>query len=197
MRTYREYCEQLRQYLSKISNSEKEEAVNYYLEYAIDAGFTTYEQMEKNFGSPKNLAAVIYSEAAIKELEVDDKKKGSSIKALWIGLIALFSLPMAFPFVIASGAILFAFGVSFMAIFFALIIAIGSLGITAVALFIKSFSFLVPFYPSLWLKSFGGSIALAAIVILSLIAIFFAIKFISKTIVVIISKVVKRRANHD
>lgn len=197
MRTCKEYCEQLRQSLSNISNREKEEAINYYTEYAIDAGFTTYEQMENNFGTPKNLAAKIYSEAAMKELEVDNKNKGSYTKALWIGLIALFSLPMAFPFVIASGAILFGFVVSFIAILFAVIITIGSLGITAVALFIKSFSFLIPFYPLLWLKSFGGSIALAAIVILSLIAIFFAIKFISKTIVVMISKVVEKRTNHD
>lgn len=197
MRGYKEYCEKLSQCLSRIPNKDKEEAINYYIEYAMDAGFTTYEQMENKFGTPKNLAAKIYSEVAMKELEVDNKKKGSSTKALGIGLMALFSLPMAFPFVIASSAILFAFVISFAAVLFALVVTIGSLGITAVALFIKSFSFLIPFYPSLWLKCLGGSISLAAIVILSLIAMFFAIKFISKAIVVLISKIVKRRTSHD
>lgn len=197
MRTYKDYCEELRQSLSKISDQEREEAIDYYVEYAIDAEITTYEEMKDKFGTPKNLAAKIYSETAMKELDVNNKKKSSSTKALWIGLIALFSLPMAFPLVIASGAILFAFVVSFIAILFALIVTIGSLGITAVALFIKSFSFLRPFYLSLWLKSFGGSIALAAIVILSFIAMYFAMKYISKAIVVIISKVVERRTNHD
>ena len=197
MGTYKEYCEKLRQSLSRIPDKDREEAVNYYIEYAIDAGLTTYEQMEHHFGTPKNLAAKIYSEAAIKELEVVNKKKGSSTKALWIGLIALFSLPMAFPMLIASGAILFAFAVSFIAVLFALIVTIGSLGITSIALFIKSFSFLIPFNASLWLKSFGGAISLAAIVIVSLIAMYFAIKFISRAIVVIISKFVKRRTYHD
>ena len=197
METYKEYCEKLRQSLSRMHNADKEEAINYYSEYAIDAGFTTYNEMENNFGTPKNLAAKIYSEAAIKELDVDNKKKGSSTKALWIGLMALFSLPMAFPLVIASSAILFAFLVSFAAILFAIIVTVGSLGITSLALFIKSFSFLMPFKAALWLKSFGGSIAIAAIVIVSLIGMYFAIKYLSRSIVLLISKFVKRRTNHD
>lgn len=197
MSSYKEYCDQLSQCLSRMNKIDKEEAINYYTEYAIDAGFTTYEQMENHFGIPKDLAAKIYSEAAMKELEVDNKKKGSSTKALWIGLLALFSLPMAFPFAIASVAILFAFAVSFIAILFAMVVTIGSLGITAVALFVKSFNFLIPFDPLLWLKSFGGSIFLGSMVVLSLIAMFFAIRFISRTIVVMISKIVKRRTNHD
>uniref|UniRef100_UPI0034504F0A DUF1700 domain-containing protein n=1 Tax=Carnobacterium sp. TaxID=48221 RepID=UPI0034504F0A len=197
MRSYKDYCEKLNISLSRIPNQEKEEVIDYYLEYAVDAGYTSYEQMESKFGSPKNLAAKIYSEVSMKELEnKNNDRKGNSIKALRIGLIALFSLPMAFPFIIASSAISFAFIISFFAILIALIVTIGSLGLTAVALFIKSFSFLIPFYPFLWLKSLGGSISLAAIVILSLISLFFVIKFSTRAIVVFISKVVERRTNH-
>lgn len=197
MRSYKDYCEKLNSYLSKIPDQDKEEAINYYLEYAVDAGFTSYEQMESKFGSPKNLAAKIYSEVSMKELENNNDGRGNSIKALWIGLIALFSLPMAFPFIIASGAISFSFIISFLAVLIALVVTMGSLGLTAIALFIKSFSFLIPFYPFLWLKSLGGSIALAAIVLLSLFLLFFVIKFSTKAIVVFISRIVERRTNHD
>lgn len=85
--------------------------------------------------------------------------------------------------------------ISILAIGFSMGVTLLALGGTGIAVFVKSFSYLVPFAPILWLKTLGGALILISITLLITILLFFAAKFIIKFITVGISKTIKKRRN--
>lgn len=184
------YFKELSACLNKLSDEDRQEVIGFYTEYSEEAHLDSYEALVHRFGTPKKLASKIYADAAVKNLEGDHKKIG---KAFSFGAIALFSLPFSFPFIIAAVSILFACSVAAIAILFSVAVTVFALAKTAVLLFIKSFAFLSPFTPVLWLKTLGGSLILVAITAAILCILLFAVKLLIKLITILMSKMVKRR----
>ena len=123
--TSERYFSELAAQLGRLPAQEREEALRFHREYAQEAGFTTYQELEECFGPPKALASRLYAESAVKASE--EKGTGKPGKALIIGLAALLSLPVTFPLVLVILIVLF--------VVLVLILAVGfSIGVTVFAL---------------------------------------------------------------
>lgn len=118
---FNRYFQQLEGYLERLP--EKEEIILYYREYAEEGNFLTDTALRTHFGEPKALAAKLCAENAVKIME--EKQRGSSKRALGIGLLALFSLPITLPMIITVIALLFTMFI----LLFTLIITSGSIGL--------------------------------------------------------------------
>lgn len=188
------YFKELSACLNKLSDADRLEAISFYTEYSEEAHLITYEALVQRFGTPKKLASKIYADMAVKNLEGENKKIG---KAFLLGAVALFSLPFSFPFIIAAVSILFAWSVAAVAILFSLGVTIFALIKASIWLFIKSFTFLSPFIPVLWLKALGGSLILIAVAAVILCILIFAVKLLIKLSTILMSKTVKRRTEND
>lgn len=188
------YFKELAACLNKLSAEDREEAIRFYTEYLEEAQLNSYEALVERFGTPKKLASKIYADAAVKNLEGDNKKIG---KAFSFVAIALFSLPFSFPFILSAICILFAWSVAAVAILFSVGVTVFALAKTAIFLFIKSFTFLVPFAPVLWLKTLGGSLMLMGITAVILWILVLAVKLLIKLSTYLMSKMVKRRSEND
>lgn len=191
--TIDKYFEELNACLKRLPAEEREDAVNFYMEYAHEGGLTEYRQMEEHFGTPQNLAAQIYAESATKQVNQEQSQKSQVMKGLTLAVAGICALPFSFPILVVVLSVGFAFLVSSLAIIFSIGVTLIALGGTAIALFIKSFSFLVPFAPILWLKTFGGSLALIAITCLITILLLVGVKYIIKLVTIALTKVIKRR----
>lgn len=67
--TSERYFSELAAQLSRLPAQEREEALRFHREYAQEAGFTTYQELEACFGTPKALASRLYAESAVKASE--------------------------------------------------------------------------------------------------------------------------------
>ena len=60
------YLAELEQLLHQLHHSDKEEAMNFYREYVMDADLVTYEQCISELGTPKQLSRKILADYSIK-----------------------------------------------------------------------------------------------------------------------------------
>nr|WP_260166795.1 DUF1700 domain-containing protein [Leuconostoc mesenteroides] len=96
------YLAELEQLLHQLHHSDKEEAMNFYREYVMDADLVTYEQCISELGTPKQLSRKILADYSIKadEKSTDDttsKNPRSNIKLIWWIGLALLASPLALP----------------------------------------------------------------------------------------------------
>ena len=186
------YFDKLYACLNKLPIGEREEAVSFYKEYAEEGNLTEYQQIEERFGTPQSLAAQIYADSATKCVTHQTGEKNHIWKGFSLAVIGICTLPFSFPALMIALSIGIAALVSILAIVFSMGVTLVALGGTGIALFVKSFSFLVPFAPILWLKTLGGALILISIALLIIILLFFAAKFIIKFITVGISKTIRK-----
>ncbi len=191
--TIDKYFDELKACLKRLPVNEREHAVNFYMEYATEAGLTEYNQMVNHFGTPHGLAAQIYAESATKQVTQEDSKKTQVIKGFTLAVAGICTLPFSFPILIIILSIGFAFLVSSVAIIFSIGVTLIALGGVGIALFIKSFTFIFPFAPILWLKTFGGSLALISITCLITILLLLGVKYIIKLVTIALTNTIKRR----
>lgn len=142
--TSAEYLNELRKRLRKLPPAEVEQALSYYEEYFAEVGPEGETELINRLGTPAQVASTIISEYAMKDMsgahQADDdgqpKQKNSSIKTMWIVIIAVLASPIAIPLAIA----LFAVVVSFLAAIFSVFLAFF---VTALALVISGLAMLV------------------------------------------------------
>lgn len=94
-----EFLTVLENRLKRLPKEERVEAVSYYSEYLEEGSV-------EELGNPDVIARQIIDQCAIKSL--DSKEKGSSLKTLWIVLLAVFAAPVAIPVAVAVGAVVLA-----------------------------------------------------------------------------------------
>lgn len=187
------YFDELYACLKRLSAEEREDAMNFYREYAAEAGLTGYHPMEELFGAPHQLAAQIYAESATKQVSQQHSPKTEVLKGLSFAIAGICTLPFSFPILMIVLSVGFAFVVSFFAIVFSIAVTLLALGGSGIALFFKSFSFLVPFSPVLWLKALGGSLALISVTGLITLILLFGVNYILRFVTIALTKVIKRR----
>ncbi len=121
----KEYLAELERRLKTLPADERKDALEYYEGYLNDAG-RKYKQAIAELGTPKEVAAKILAESAVKESETKDSSKatGSPKTALAV-VLAIFAAPIALPLAIAAFSVIFALLVTL----FALIVAFGASGV--------------------------------------------------------------------
>ncbi|MCX7578592.1 DUF1700 domain-containing protein [Leuconostoc falkenbergense] len=130
------YLTELDQLLNQLYHSDKEEALNFYREYLMDADLITYEACVGELGTPKQLSRKILADYSIKadEKSADDtnnKNSRSNIKLIWWITLALLASPLALPvFIILVTLVAVCFAL--VAALIAIIIALGLTGMLAV-----------------------------------------------------------------
>ncbi|MCF6515324.1 DUF1700 domain-containing protein [Lactobacillus sp. S2-2] len=99
------YINSLKKSLSKVSEDEKNDAIEFYSEYIQDAGFENISDIEKELGTPKQLARKIIADNAIKNDDIKSKKGERSgmfenTKTIWLVILAILATPVAIPVLI-------------------------------------------------------------------------------------------------
>lgn len=112
-----EYLAALNKELKRLPQEERQNAIQYYMEYFDDAGIENEEKVVMELGHPKEVANTLLSEYAIKRMNAPipavSKKNLSVLKWVIIALVASpIALPLAFCLIVlillvAGGALLF------------------------------------------------------------------------------------------
>ncbi|MDD6067022.1 MAG: DUF1700 domain-containing protein [Firmicutes bacterium] len=100
------YLAELSKKLRRLPRQEYMSAMAYYREYFEDAGPEMEEQVIKDLGTPSEVANEIIRNRAYKKVNepVRSVKKGFSV--LWMVILGIFAVPIAFPLALALLAIL-------------------------------------------------------------------------------------------
>lgn len=159
------YLAELEQLLHQLRPSDKDEAMDFYREYLMDADLTTYQQCIDELGTPKQLSRKILADYSIKADETstnysDNKNSRSNIRLIWWIALALLASPLALPVFIAlvtSAAVAFALVVT-------LFVVIATFGITSLVLVIAGIGILLQ---SIWtgLYYIGGGLLILGIML--------------------------------
>ena len=132
--TAAEYLSELRMRLKKLPPEEIQHALSYYEEYFAEAGPSGEAELITRLGTPAQVAATIISEYAMKGMSGEGTTQGnaSSVKTMWIVIIAVLASPIAIPLAIALLALVFSVLVAFVSIFFSLFVAALALVISGI-----------------------------------------------------------------
>ncbi|GMA69846.1 membrane protein [Leuconostoc litchii] len=142
------YLAELEQLLHQLYQSDKEEAMNFYREYVMDADLTTYQQCIAELGTPKHLSRKILADYSIKADDrsaehSNSKNPRSNIRLIWWIALALLASPLALPIFIVL--------ITLVAVCFAIVAALSAIiiafSLISVGLVIIGFGVLLQ---SLW-----------------------------------------------
>lgn len=95
-----EYLNQLDTYLTKLPQSDRIEAMDYFKELFDDAGPEGEEELMASLGSPKEAAHDILTSLLDKKLN-DEAPRKNRAQILWIALLALLAAPIGLPIILA------------------------------------------------------------------------------------------------
>jgi uncharacterized membrane protein len=120
--TRADFLFELHRRLKKLPLSEVEEAMSYYEEYFEEAGPAGEQELIFRLGSPAQVASVIIGEYATKMIyEQDAQKRNSSLKTLWIVILAVLASPIAIPLaasiIVLAASILLSLFATYLALF--------------------------------------------------------------------------------
>lgn len=109
-----EYLRALSRELRRLPKDEYEKAMDYYVEYFEEAGPEREQEIIKDLGSPKDVAAQIIMDAAVERMNKPPRSMKRGLSTVWIVVLAVCAAPIALPFAIAilaaAGCVLMAAG---------------------------------------------------------------------------------------
>lgn len=94
-----EYLTQLDTYLTKLPQSDRIEAMDYFKELFDDAGPEGEKELMASLGSPKEAAHDILTSLLDKKLN-DEAPRKNRVQILWIALLALLAAPVGLPIIL-------------------------------------------------------------------------------------------------
>ncbi len=129
------FLSELSRRLRGIPKADYDDAMNYYVEYFMDAGVGESDDVIGLVGTPEENAARIMEECTDKQFKKAEKEGGvkNSSRALWYIILGLFAAPIAFPIAIALAAVVFSVLVAVIAVIGSLILASVGIVIAGVA----------------------------------------------------------------
>lgn len=132
------YLSELEHYLSRMSDEERQSAMDYYREYTAELD-ANGEDIVSKLGTPRELASSIIGEQAL--LDIDNPEGGvrGRIGGFWLAVLAIFALPIGLPLAIAVAAVAFALLITVLAVVFALAVAVAAIGAAGIASVLVSF----------------------------------------------------------
>ena len=190
--TREEYLAELAKRLEKLDEMERRDVIEYYEEYFADAGEEEEQAIIENLGRPKQLAMQIKAEFAYKKAEADPLNRKKGMKAVWLGIGAVFAAPVAIPVAIALAAVLIALLLAAAAIllsFYAVSIGFGA----GALLLLFGAAVSIP-VPSAALTSLGAALALAGLAVLIYVPTFLLSRVCVRGIAKLTNKIISGRA---
>ena len=131
------YLDKFAAYLIQLADGERDEVIEFYREYLLDAGIQDYDDCVAELGTPKQLARKILADYSIRfneNLAADQGKRQKSragVRAIWWVVLALLSTPITIPALIVILAVLFAMAAVVFAIGVALVATIAAVTMLA------------------------------------------------------------------
>lgn len=104
-----EYLRVLSRELRRLPKDEYEKAMDYYVEYFEEAGPEKEQEIIKDLGSPKDVAAQIIMDAAMERMDKPQKSMKRGLSTVWMVVLAVCAAPIALP--LAIGILAMAGGV--------------------------------------------------------------------------------------
>ena len=102
-----EYMKLLKKQLRKLPKDDFEKAVAYYEEYFDEAGAENEKQAIEDLGSPEEAAGQIIRDIAINNTKKPAGGMKKGMNAVWVGLLAVFAVPVALPMILVLLLLLF------------------------------------------------------------------------------------------
>lgn len=135
------YLTELQDSLSQLSETDRNEAMDFYSEYLQDGKFDTYAQAVSKLGTPKQLARKVLADYSIRTIDEpthkEDRQQESrhQVRTIWLITLGILSTPVSVPLAIAGLAILFAGLLALTAIILAIIVTLVVVFISGVLVF--------------------------------------------------------------
>lgn len=126
-----DYLTELSKYLNKLPGEEQKNAMEYYREYTEELE-RNGEDIEAKLGKPKDVANTILGEAALRRMDNPEKGIKSRMDGFWLGVLAIFALPIGLPLALAIVCLAFAVLITVIAVLIALIVAAFAVGLGGV-----------------------------------------------------------------
>lgn len=128
------FISELSRKLRGLPKAEYDDAMNYYIEYLMDAGVDDTADVTPIVGNVNDVAARILEECTDKQIEKVKTEGGvkNNTKAVWFILLGLFAAPIAFPLAFVAAIVVFTIFISVVAVIVSLIAA--SVGLVIVGL---------------------------------------------------------------
>ena len=119
-----EFLKRLDSRLMGMPKEDREDAINYYKEYFIDAGVEDNQDVIPIVGTPEKAARKIIDECTDKTLNEQKKYGGAknNAKLLWLVILGIFAAPIAFPIALIICAVVFSVIIAVVAVLAALFV---------------------------------------------------------------------------
>ncbi|USZ60534.1 DUF1700 domain-containing protein [Lactiplantibacillus plantarum] len=160
-----DYLSKFNALLVQLTDDERDEVVEFYHEYLLDAAIANYDDCVAELGTPKQLPRKVLADYSIRfneNLNANTSKRQKSqatVRTIWLIVLALLSTPITIPALIAILAVFFALAVTV----FAFVIAAGAIliGVTILAFAMLTAGIGI-FGQSLWVALFylGSGLAI-------------------------------------
>ncbi|MDR0922488.1 MAG: DUF1700 domain-containing protein [Lactobacillales bacterium] len=140
------YFKELASYLTLLNSDERNDVVNYYQEYALDAGLSE-AQIKEKFGTAKKLARQILAEYSMREDDnyQDNKETYGKEKAkkklsmIWLIILGLLASPVLLPLAFCLVLLLLSLLILVAAAFAAVLILLGAMTFASVFVVVTGF----------------------------------------------------------
>lgn len=96
-----EYISLLKRQLRRLPKKDFDKAIEYFEEYFEEAGSENEAQAIVDLGSPESAADQIITDMALSNAKEPVKNVKRGLNAVWIGLLALFAIPIGLPIIFA------------------------------------------------------------------------------------------------
>lgn len=97
-----EYMKLLRKQLRKLPKEDFDKAIAYFEEYFEEAGAENERQAIEDLGTPQEAAGQIIRDIAIHNTKEPAGGMKKGMNAVWVGILAVFAAPVAFPVLLMS-----------------------------------------------------------------------------------------------
>ncbi|AEV95817.1 DUF1700 domain-containing protein [Pediococcus claussenii] len=104
------YLEELKGYLKALPESDRDDAIEYYQEYLMDAGVRNYDDAVQKLGSARRTANKVQADRAVESTGNESRflkksKNTNPAMVVWLVILALLSSPVTIPLAILLGSI--------------------------------------------------------------------------------------------
>lgn len=157
-----EYMKEMGYHLRRLPKEDLERAMEYFEEYFDEAGPEHEQQAAEDLGAPDLAADQIIRELAIENAKSPNPSVKRGVSAVWVGILAVFAVPVGLPLALAAGCLAFAFVLVICSLLFAVLITAAALAVSIVPLLGGSIWLLFT-SPANGLASLGFSLIAAGI----------------------------------
>jgi uncharacterized membrane protein len=135
------FLRELESRLRGLPREERDNALEYYREYFLDAGLAPDADVTASVGSAAEVARRILEECTTKQLAVQTKEGGAknTAKSIWLVILGIFAAPIALPLAIVAVVLVFVILVVIFAVLFALFVSGAAIVLAGIVLIVALF----------------------------------------------------------